>query len=296
MKYKHSLETRRRISSSLKERPKSEEHKQNLSKSRKGKYCGRDHPLFGVSRSQETKDKQRKSMLGKPAWNKKNIEEISKYSIECGYKCLSVKYVNNYSKLKFECLEGHRFDMSWDNFKGGARCPMCSKYRKKNIEEIKRDSEKRGYKCLSEGYVTGVKLVFRCPEGHIFKMLRECFQNVGQSCPICKNISTSERMVGERNPSWKGGTSYEPYCLIWNEKEFKEMVFERDRHECMNPICNSNSSRLVRHHVDYNKKNCCLSNVVILCNGCNSRSNFNREYWKTFYQSILAEKYSYSYY
>lgn len=42
-----------------------------------------------------------------------------------GYAVLSDEYVNNQTKLKFECNRGHRFNMTWNSFQQGKRCSIC---------------------------------------------------------------------------------------------------------------------------------------------------------------------------
>jgi len=42
-----------------------------------------------------------------------------------GYKCLSEKYINNYTDLIFLCNKNHQFHMRWGNFQQGKRCPVC---------------------------------------------------------------------------------------------------------------------------------------------------------------------------
>jgi hypothetical protein len=43
------------------------------------------------------------------------------------------------------------------------------------------------------------------------------------------------------------------------------------------------------HHIDYNKKNCKEENLITLCKWCNLRANYNRNYWKTYYQNKLLQ-------
>ena len=38
-------------------------------------------------------------------------------------------------------------------------------------------------------------------------------------------------------------------------------------------------SALVVHHIDYNKKNCNIDNLITLCSKCHGRTNFNRDHW-----------------
>ena len=65
--------------------------------------------------------------------------------------------------------------------------------------------------------------------------------------------------------------------------------------ECQNPDCWNTSKRLSRHHIDYNKKNCYLWNIITVCFSCNSRANYNRSFWTEFYQDIMFKKYGYGY-
>src|SRR5208337_386546 len=39
----------------------------------------------------------------------------------------------------------------------------------------------------------------------------------------CLAIWKSKNLIGEKSPGWKGGISFEPYCIKFN-KEFKERV------------------------------------------------------------------------
>ena len=95
------------------------------------------------------------------------------------------------------------------------------------------------------------------------------------------------RLAGSNNPNWKGGITFESYCEIWTDKEYKEDIKKRDNYQCQNSDCwNKNSIDLMIHHIDYNKKECSPSNLITLCRSCNARANFNRDYWQQTYQAI----------
>ena len=73
------------------------------------------------------------SLLSKKSWcreclgtKKRNIDEMRVIGKERGGKCLSVEYINDFSKLEWECCEGHRFLTSPNNIKHGKWCPECS--------------------------------------------------------------------------------------------------------------------------------------------------------------------------
>lgn len=103
------------------------------------------------------------------------------------------------------------------------------------------------------------------------------------------------RFCGENSPSWKGGLTAEPYCIVWIDPEYKNYIFERDGYRCLSPSCVHKSCRLGRHHIDYNKKNCNKTNLITLCTSCNSKANFDREWHTGWYRAILSKRYNYKY-
>jgi len=109
------------------------------------------------------------------------------------------------------------------------------------------------------------------------------------------------RFVGTKNPSWKGGKSFQEYPPIWFQKEFKESIRERDNHQCQNPFCKHNSKKLILsiHHINGNKKDCKSKNLISVCNSCNSKAEgnklFSRKFWEGMYNMIMSIKYGYIY-
>ena len=89
----------------------------------------------------------------------------------------------------------------------------------------------------------------------------------------------------EKNRQWRGGISFEPYSTNWT-KELKIKIRERDNYICQK--CSQYGN--VVHHIDYNKKNCNPQNLITLCRRCNSKVNFNREFWKKHFKIIIKTK------
>lgn len=105
---------------------------------------------------------------------------------------------------------------------------------------------------------------------------------------------------GENNPNWKGGISYEPYCLKFNYK-FKEEIRERFGRQCF--ICGKseeqNGRKLSVHHVNYNKD--CLCNeskcyFVPLCDTCHGKTNQNREFCEKLLTDCCEDEYMMMYF
>ena len=101
-------------------------------------------------------------------------------------------------------------------------------------------------------------------------------------------------MSGENSKFWKGGISFEPYCIKFN-KEFKERVrafFDYKCVECGN--LEKNNHKLCVHHVIYDKDACCNDSerlFVPLCRSCHPKTNCNREYWQDKYTRLIKEEY-----
>jgi hypothetical protein len=92
----------------------------------------------------------------------------------------------------------------------------------------------------------------------------------------------SEVKRGNRSPNWKGGKSFEPYPPTFT-KELKAAIRQRDNYTCA--ICGKYPAFDV-HHIDYDKKNCEPENLITLCKNCHAKTNFNREYWKDYFNNL----------
>lgn len=97
------------------------------------------------------------------------------------------------------------------------------------------------------------------------------------------------------NPNWQNGISFEPYSFEFTEK-YKEKIRNRDNYECQN--CGMTEKKHLKkyndklniHHIDYNKENCSENNLITLCYKCNSRANYNRDYWYAYFRYVMENK------
>jgi len=79
---------------------------------------------------------------------------------------------------------------------------------------------------------------------------------------------------GVLNANWKGGIGSDGYTYEFNE-ELKLAVKIRDG-KCK--LCGL-KEKLSVHHIDYDKKNNSLENLITLCSTCNSKVNGRRQNW-----------------
>lgn len=102
------------------------------------------------------------------------------------------------------------------------------------------------------------------------------------------NKRTKHLQLGDKNPNWNGGTARKGYGSGFN-KELKGKIIERDEGICQ--ICQKEDKReLSIHHIDYDKENNSPFNLISLCMSCHSKTNFNRDSWKKFFESKVIER------
>lgn len=99
----------------------------------------------------------------------------------------------------------------------------------------------------------------------------------------------SEAFSMERNPAWKGGVSFEPYPPQFNDK-LKDLIRERDSFVCQ--LCVKKQSecgeKLSVHHMDLNKDNISLSNLISLCRNCHSKVHAHFDKYKEHLNKLVV--------
>ena len=100
-------------------------------------------------------------------------------------------------------------------------------------------------------------------------------------------VGENHPMSGDKSPAWRGGISFEPYPVTWNNK-LKGDIRSRDNHTCQ--VCGvsevDSGRKLDVHHIDYDKNNLNYSNLISLCMSCHRKTNHRRDEWKAYFQNI----------
>jgi hypothetical protein len=92
---------------------------------------------------------------------------------------------------------------------------------------------------------------------------------------------------GNKHPNWRGGIVNEAYTSDWTET-LRDAIRQRDKYMCVECGVHQNElvgrfERLDVHHIDYNKKNCDPFNLITLCKQCHAKTNYDREYWPSYF-------------
>lgn len=133
-----------------------------------------------------------------------SIDFFKNYAISKKGKCLSEEYVNQKTRLKFECDKGHVWETSGGSIKGGKTwCPICAgtfrittkELIEEKLNELRNIAESKGGECLSTTYINSKKkLKFQCKNGHKWETSAYVIKN-GAWCNACavKKVSDEQR-------------------------------------------------------------------------------------------------------
>jgi len=96
--------------------------------------------------------------------------------------------------------------------------------------------------------------------------------------------------IGHLHPNWIENLNRE-YPVEWT-KTFKEQIRFRDNYICQE--CEEheikNKQKLCVHHIDYDKKNLDINNLISLCISCHMKTNYNRDYWLVYFMYVTNQE------
>lgn len=270
--YKHSEETKKKISESHIGLTHSEETRKKLSESHMGKEPGNK----GKKASDETCKKM--SVSAKKRWS--DPEQLKLNSERSKKQWEDPEYREWYCK---HLKELHKEHPEWAQKAGESnRGKHHSEETRKKMSASQQKLNRKGIPVPIERKIKISKSLKGRTGNHKGKQFSDEW---------CKHLSDSHKglLSKEKNPNWKGGISYEPYCPKFNN-DFKEYIRDKFGRKCF--LCGKpeeenitklgNIRKLSIHHVDYDKNDICNGYswpFVPLCNSCHSKTNRNRWYW-----------------
>jgi hypothetical protein len=95
---------------------------------------------------------------------------------------------------------------------------------------------------------------------------------------------------GKESTNYIHGNGNAPYPVEFT-RELKETIRKRDNYTCQK--CGTSWSHGKKphvHHIDYDKNNCSMSNLITLCNICNQKVNWDRPKWTRYFQSLMRSR------
>lgn len=82
----------------------------------------------------------------------------------------------------------------------------------------------------------------------------------------------------EEHWNWQGGKSKEEYGLEF-DSALKEQIRFRDKYKCRSCQCTQleNGEHLIIHHIDFNKKNNNVNNLIAICRPCHAKIHNSKQ-------------------
>ena len=207
---KASEETRRKLSESHKchvpSNKKSIEDMYKLAENRDGKCLSKSYVNSHSKLKWQCKEghvwEARPTSIMSGTWcpycaglHTKTIEDMQKLAEFKGGKCLSTRYINARSNLKWRCKKGHIWEARSDNIQHGKWCPHCSHHARLTIGEMQELARAKGGKCLSEKYISvNKKLKWQCEKGHSWEAIPSSIKR-GSWCPYCAIRSPIKKTI-----------------------------------------------------------------------------------------------------
>ena len=146
------------------------------------------------------------------------------------YKLLSIEYKNSKTKLLVECPKEHQYEVIYNSFQRGHKCPICyNKFsgdiKRHTYQYVKEQFKKENYKLLSKEYKNAhIKLKVECSKGHQYEVKYAEFQR-GRRCPVCYDEIHSDNLR--------------------HSYEFVKELFEKENYKLLSKKYKNNSSKLL---------------------------------------------------
>ena len=131
------------------------------------------------------------------------IEGMQELAAEKGGLCLSDRYVNASTKLKWQCSKNHIWEETPESIMSGSWCPECARARRYTIEGMMELAAEQGGLCLSDKYVNSTtKLTWQCAKGHVWEATPRAIKQ-GDWCKECAgtirlSVSEMQQLAEER--------------------------------------------------------------------------------------------------
>lgn len=231
---------------------------------------------------------------------KQNKEKIIKWYIEDEISgCKIIKLLGTKNKKIYKFLRDCGVNIrSRSEARSGMKIPREIVDKIKNTKKIRNSynpfkdiggefSKKNKGKTYEEIY--GCKKSKEIKEKLSLKLTGRKGWKPTSSQKIMHSIKMRGKNSREKNYFWNGGIYKSSY-----PKEFdgllKLKIRERDYFTCQECCTNEDilGYKLHIHHIDFNKKNCNMENLISLCRKCHSKTQYKKKDWIKYYKNKMS--------
>jgi hypothetical protein len=133
------------------------------------------------------------------------LREMRALAERRGGECLSERYINNRTKLRWRCATGHHWEAAPGLVKGGRWCPQCAHVARLSLDAMVAAGASRGGRCLSTEYRNvETPLLWRCKEGHQWTATPASVRG-GKWCAFCAHNRRLELHAMQHIAQERGG-------------------------------------------------------------------------------------------
>jgi len=154
-----------------------------------------------------------------------DISILQKYAISKNGLLISNQYINNHTKMLWQCSEGHRWEAIWSNIKFfNYWCPYCAGNGIPDIKELQDYALSKNGKLLSTEYINAhYNYIWECNNKHQWEANWNNIKTKNQWCPDCARFKTEKicRNILEEKLNYKLNKQ-RFYYDISNSKNFLE--------------------------------------------------------------------------
>ncbi len=190
-----------------------------------------------------------------------SYDYVKKFIKDHGEKLVSKNITSSSDKMKVKCKKCNEiYTTCWHSYQRGVRCGLCSKYRKKTIDDVRKLVESGGDSLISTVYKNTIsKLDAKCGKcSNIFKTTYAKYRQ-GNRCPKCSLITGISKITHSQE-------FVESYIDQYGDKLMSKYVRMDDKIDIKCGKCNEMFS--MRFH-SYKTNGCRCS--------CNTMSRGERE-------------------
>ncbi|RIA90150.1 hypothetical protein C1645_823713 [Glomus cerebriforme] len=201
--------------------------------------------------------------------SRKSIDDMHQHARSRKGDCLSDKYYNVFTKLKWICEKSHIWKACPEDVLRGTWCPVCASNISYTIENAKQIASDRNGECLSKEYINNSNWCPYCTGNTRLTLedMRTLAQKKGGGGLSDKyyNVSTKLKWICKNDHIWEAVPARLELDISYYEYDFAIKV-QGEQHEKFNKFFHrGNPNNFIKQQAwDQLKKELCEENQIVL--------------------------------